>query len=305
MVRSFNSHDQHTLEVSCGSVELLKELIIGHNKLSENKILVSSLTSLVDKGYMDFVNEHVFTHGYPLELLFEGSIVFVLVMEVENRDACKLINRWLQQGKVNVVENVRGIMLPKLLKEFLYQWMLVFSVPRSVRAYSNFSRMDYLLPAPNIYSSCMMPVGIIMGTQILVLVFQIIKMLLQVGYLRCKSSIHFSVFIFVKKWTSRRHVFCNAETHNPLAAILTRLPCWQLAAASRLLSMGNGTDTIWLVVELSGAPGYLSSCRVFDRGKVLKPKNGGMSTTIFFEKDLFTIQLWVPVMAPVLFFYHG
>ncbi|KAI3864338.1 hypothetical protein MKX03_026911 [Papaver bracteatum] len=69
--------------------------------LQRNNILVSYLTSLVEKDYSYFVNEHVFKHGYPLQLLCDGSIVFVLVIEDENRDSCKMLYKWKQQGKVS------------------------------------------------------------------------------------------------------------------------------------------------------------------------------------------------------------
>ncbi|RZC78730.1 hypothetical protein C5167_002946 [Papaver somniferum] len=97
------------------------------------------------------------------------------------------------------------------------------------------------------------------------------------------SSFHFSVYgVF----------FGNPDWFNPAYGVCELFK----SILTRLL-------TIWLVVELPGSPGYLSSCRVlFDRGKVLKPKNSGMGTCVgIFVEDLFTIHLWVPVMAPVLF----
>lgn len=72
-----------------------------------------------------------------------------------------LLGKFLE---VSVVEHVHGIMLPERLKEFNFLWMLVFSVPAILRAYSHYSRMGYLLHylllAPNVYGHLMMPLGI-------------------------------------------------------------------------------------------------------------------------------------------------
>lgn len=58
----------------------------------------------------------------------------------------------------------------------------------------------------------------------------------------------------------------------------------------------------WLVVELPGARVYMNSYRLlFDRGKVLEPRNEGMATTGFFMKNIIAIQMWLKKMVPVLF----
>ncbi|XP_026385679.1 uncharacterized protein LOC113281212 [Papaver somniferum] len=46
--------------------------------------------------------------------------------------------------------------------------------------------IHYRLPSPHVYISCLLPVGMILGTQILVVVFLILKMFLWVGYLKWK-----------------------------------------------------------------------------------------------------------------------
>ncbi|XP_026381800.1 uncharacterized protein LOC113276416 isoform X2 [Papaver somniferum] len=70
--------------------------------------------------------------------------------------------------RVIVVEHGHTTMLSKLFQEFHYMSMLIFSVPTSVRVFSLFSRFGYLLPVPYVSNSCMMPVGILRGTPILV-----------------------------------------------------------------------------------------------------------------------------------------
>ncbi|XP_026422377.1 uncharacterized protein LOC113318423 isoform X2 [Papaver somniferum] len=73
-------------------------------KMSQRNIIFeNTLYSLVDKYYLEYVNELIGQHGYPSALFFEGSIVVVLAKEVEKGDGCQLLAQNLHQDGVGVV----------------------------------------------------------------------------------------------------------------------------------------------------------------------------------------------------------
>ncbi|KAI3869896.1 hypothetical protein MKX03_003022 [Papaver bracteatum] len=130
--------------------------------------------------------------------------------------------------------------------------------------------VHHLLPTPTVYPSCLLPVGILMETQIFVVVFQLLKILVWVGYLRwkfilvptalcsvgyisCMGNNVLSEGCLVINWNSKSIWFCDVEVQ--ISAILMILPCWHLDDASRLFSIINGTS--------------IKVCRrlLFDRGK--------------------------------------
>lgn len=113
--------------------------------------------------------------------LYLSRIVFFLYLYLLTSEAC---------GSFSRHETVlMADLYSKMDSKLVVRALCVEDYITRVRVFSQFLRFGYLLPALKVYSSCMMPMGIIMGTQILIEVFLILKMLLWVGYLRWKFRI--------------------------------------------------------------------------------------------------------------------
>ncbi|RZC67796.1 hypothetical protein C5167_011487 [Papaver somniferum] len=97
--------------------------------------------------------------------------------------------------------------------------------------------VHYLIPAPKVYSSCLLPVGIIMVTQIFLVEFQILKMLLWIGYLTWK-------FILVPPWLSSVTYVSGVANH--FISVVCKLLQWEC----NWLSTGIQNVDIHLLVAI-------------------------------------------------------
>lgn len=122
-----------------------------------------------------------------------------------------------------------------------------------------------------------------MRTQILVEVFQILKMLLWLGYLRWKFRLYPPVLCSVRNvswidnvvlsvgcldinWKSKSHWLCEAEVHNQTATPLRRSTLF----LTSLWSTRTTSGTIWPFIDLSVTSVSFGYGRLlFDRGKML------------------------------------